>query len=64
MIVNGDVLIKDSTELINKSAFDVKDSVKYATIPERQVKMNVPTNGSAEMQNTMVSQMKTLNIYI
>jgi len=46
------------------NAFDVKDSVNYATIPERNVKTNVPTNGSAEVRSMRVSQMKTLNIYI
>jgi len=64
VIVNGDVLIKYCIELINMNAFDVKDSVNYATIPERNVKTNVPTNGSAEVRSMRVSQMKTLNIYI
>ena len=49
MIVNGDVLIKDSVEVTNMNAFDVKDSVNYANIPERKAKTNVPINGSAEV---------------
>ena len=52
MIVNGDLPTKDSAEVINMNAFDVKDNVNDAAIPERKDKKNVPINDSSEEQNT------------